>query len=788
MGEAADVVIVGGGVIGASVAFHLARRGGKAILIEKNRLATGETSLSPGLVMHQTGMSELSRLAKFSIEEYAGLPERYGVDVGFHRLGSILYSTQHKDELSIYLKVQTDLGIPTRILSSAEISSMVPFVNTSDIKAGVYCSLDGYVDPSSLALFYAGEAQKSGVDIREHVELRGIRTTQGRVTGIETSEGFLKATTIVNATGALAHRVGNYLGVDFPVRNETRNIVVVGPSPFGAFPILEHVESEWYFRPFNDNGVLAGVGYTISAEKEPSDLHPPAAYNLALAASNFFTHRVPEIASSHIISEWCGIRSLTTTGVPVIGSIEGIEGFLNCCGWSGFGITCAGAAGELMADLILSGDTKLVELEPFLFSNHEPEPLQWKRRDGDLLLGDQTLSEVASKFGTPLYVYDSRIIADRLKRVTDTFPDFEILFSLKSNPNPSIAKVLAQLGASSEVGSIAELRVAIQAGFPPSKITYGGPSKQENELHEALKAQVGIIDVESIPELRTVERLGRRLQEKIPVTFRVNTTYHPAVAGELMAGAPSQFGIDEETLVDQIKAEDCRYADYQGVHAHIASQVLDVESWIFHYKNLAQMAKKFSSELGFDLKILNFGGGLGVPYARREQFFALKTLGRKARGALDLEFGHLRNKPRCQIELGRYLVAESGIFLTRILELKTSRGTDFVITESAISGLSRPAMPWAQQHPCSIVSKQNALPVGRYKVVGRSCLPSDVLSESVELPDPQPGDVLGVHNAGAYGLTMSLVLWASQTPPAEVLYQNGEFILARKRSPEILWN
>jgi diaminopimelate decarboxylase len=781
MPQKADVAIVGGGVIGASVAFHLAERGGiKVILFERDTLGGGETSASPALLMHQTGNSELSLLAKLSVKEYASRADK-GVDIGYHRSGSIVYTTRSEEALLNYVKIQQALDIPTKSLSQSEIANMVPFVNTADIKAGVYCPLDSYVDPGRLSQFYAQGARDGGVDIRQHVEVIGVRTAAGRVTGVETSEGYVETKTLVNASGALAHHIGQYVGLELPVKNEIRNIVVVGPTALGEFPIMEHAESEWYFRAFNHDRLLAGVGYTVDAEREPRDLRPAADPNAALATSQFFNHRVPKIASAHVVAQWSGIRSLTPKGIPIIGHVEGVEGFLNCCCWSGFGITCADAAGRLMADLILDGQTKLVDVDPFLFRNHEPEPLQWERKKGHLLLGDQTLLEVAGRFGTPLYLYDSRIILDRLKRITDAFPDFEILYSLKSNPNPFIATILARSGMSAEVGSVAELRTALSAGFPPGKITFGGPSKRESELEEAVASGVATIDVESLSELRAIEDLGVKHQRRIPVTLRINTLYRPAVAGELMAGGPSEFGIDEENLIENLKGTRFNYVDYQGVHAHVASQVLDAEALAVHFSNLAHIAKKFSSELGFELKIINFGGGIGVPYARREQNVALGELGRKIRRTMSEAFGHLKEKPRLQMEPGRYLVAESGIFLTRILDKKYSRGTNYLITESGISGFSRPAMPWAQQHLCSIVSKQDVLPVENFKVVGRSCLPSDVLSESTPLPDPQPGEILAVSNTGAYGYTMSFLLWASQLPPIEVVFHDGKLTVARER-------
>lgn len=410
----------------------------------------------------------------------------------------------------------------------------------------------------------------------------------------------------------------------------------------------------------------------------------------------------------------------------------------------------------------------------------------WIKQNKDLFLGEEPVSSIAKKFGTPLYLYDGEIAANRLRLIREAFPGFEILYSLKANPNPAIAQILSKSGAGADVASPQEIKFAREAGFASSKITFGGPGKLGSELRDAVHDGIGLIDVESKRELEILEEIGEDYPRAIPVTLRINTKYHPPIAGEIMAGVGTQLGIDEETLSETIGRSKPNHVTYEGIHVHVASQVLESSSLLDHYKNTAKLSIELASTLNFELKVVNFGGGLGVPYSPKDPSLDLTALGRETQEMLSRLYSGTNAKPKFQLELGRFLVAECGIFLTEIVEVKRSRGSTFVITDTGINGLTRPVMSWAQQHPCTIVSKEGEKPMGSYKVVGRSCLPGDILRESVELPDPQPGDILAIHNAGAYGYTMSMLLWSSHKIPREILFFDGRTKeISTNRTPEL---
>ncbi|MFC1678716.1 hypothetical protein ACFL2T_00655 [Elusimicrobiota bacterium] len=386
---------------------------------------------------------------------------------------------------------------------------------------------------------------------------------------------------------------------------------------------------------------------------------------------------------------------------------------------------------------------------------------------------------VTRKYGTPTYVYDGDVALAKLAEVRHAFKGIEILFAFKANPNPGLLRVFAHAGVGADVASMGELRLALKAGFRPRDIVLGGPGKPASELEEAVRVGVGAINVESDREIRLLADIGRRQGSKARVIIRVNTRHRPPIAGELMAGGASRFGIDEEVVSKRLGRLKSRFVEYLGIHAHVASQVLDANSLIAHYGKLAKIAKNISAQLGFPLKVLNFGGGLGVPYGPKEHHLDLRKLGSRTSAVLASAFPATTCRPRFQLELGRYLVAECGLFLTEVLEVKCSRGKRFVITDSGINGLARPAMPWAQQHPCTLLARRKRSPTQRCVVVGRTCLPSDVLCQSARLPTPRPRDVIVVRNCGAYGYTMSMVLWASLTPPTEVLIARGKVVEVR---------
>jgi len=397
----------------------------------------------------------------------------------------------------------------------------------------------------------------------------------------------------------------------------------------------------------------------------------------------------------------------------------------------------------------------------------------WPAAGPDLLVGETTVAALAERFGTPLYVYSGDMMRERAATLHDAFSGFEILYSIKSNPSPAVCRLLAETGFEAGVSSQSEIDVAIDAGYAPNGMGFVGPAKSATALRHALDQGVGMIYVESLTEIRRLEELAREYDRRLSIALRINTRRRPSSAGELMAGVPSQFGIDEEAVDTVIPEIDRDWLEICGVHTFVASQVMDARSLLMHFETVAALAIEIASTHRLNLQVVNFGGGFGIPYSPAERLLDIEKLGKRIWTHMPTAWRRGYGKPRLCLEVGRFLVGEAGLFLTRVVDVKRSRGTTFIVTESGISGFARPAMDWAQQHPCSVLGKAAKRKTELCTVVGPSCMPSDVLCENVDLPLPEEGDVVVMHNTGAYGMTMSMLDWGSFAAPREVLCTGG---------------
>jgi diaminopimelate decarboxylase len=406
----------------------------------------------------------------------------------------------------------------------------------------------------------------------------------------------------------------------------------------------------------------------------------------------------------------------------------------------------------------------------------------WKCEGEQLLVGKTRLSDLfmRGQFRTPLYLYDADIIQNRISQLKQGFPNFSLLYSIKSNPTLAIAALMRDAGVGAEIVSFGELGLVRRVGFDLKKVAVTEPGKKEDDLVEYIDANVGLLQVDSEREILLVNSLSARRHVQTSVIVRVNPLHTYGGSRENMSG-PSKFGISEEDVVDVIKRNQGEYIEFKGFHVFTGSQVLDYDILVKKFKDIARMSKELAHKSGTDLEHINFGGGFGVPYTREEQPLDIIQLGKDASRILDEEFLDFANKPCFYLELGRYLVAEAGIFLTKVTEVKNSRGTRFVITDSGINNFARPAMPWAMQHRCAVISKMNKKTNGVYKVVGSLCQPSDILCEEAELPEPEPGDIIAFFNAGVYGYTMSPQFYHSRDLPAEILYYQDDFHTIRPR-------
>ncbi len=410
--------------------------------------------------------------------------------------------------------------------------------------------------------------------------------------------------------------------------------------------------------------------------------------------------------------------------------------------------------------------------------------------DGRLVVGGLALARIAAEHGTPLYVYDRGVLAGAWTALVAALPDpVEVFYSIKANPTGSILAWFVDRGAGLEVASAGELDRALAAGCASDRIVFAGPGKTDAELDRALRAGIGELHVESLREVDRLATIAGRLDRVAPVVLRVNPAGDVGGAAMRMGGRASQFGIDEEALdaaVERVVGDP--RLDLLGVHLYVGTQILDAGALVGHARRAAEVARDVATTSGTDLATIDLGGGLGVPYFDHEERLDLEAYGRGLAEVLAAARKHPRLAgARWILEPGRFLVAEAGLYVARVLDVKTSRGETFVVTDGgmhhhlAASGNLGQAIP----RPFPIVAPERMdEPAGDpVHLVGPLCTPLDVLGRRVALPRLEPGDLVAVLQSGAYARSASPLGFLSHPEPAEVWVGEGIAEVIRRAVP-----
>ncbi len=402
-------------------------------------------------------------------------------------------------------------------------------------------------------------------------------------------------------------------------------------------------------------------------------------------------------------------------------------------------------------------------------------------------MGGVAITTIVGKHGTPMYVYDGDMLCSRYDALRSAFPSFEIFYSMKANPSLALVGLLRQIGAGSEIASGGELFLAKELGHDPLDIVFAGPGKTDRELEDAIISGIFAINVESLRELERVGRIAKLIGIPARVALRINTTVGLSKSGggsagplhERMAGGPSKFGIDEEKLDALTEHWDKRAVEIVGIHVYTASQILDADEIVENARRTVAVAEHVEGIIGEPLMAIDFGAGFGVPHYEEEAPLDLPALGASVEGVFK-PFSERKNM-RLLLELGRYLVSECGVFVTRVIELKESRGERFVITDGGINQFVRPVL-MKVKHEARVISRLCTPTPTVAKLSGPLCTPIDITSEQIQVPeDIALDDLVGIFNAGAYGFSMSPQLFLSHPSPVEVLVLDGEIIETRRR-------
>lgn len=398
-------------------------------------------------------------------------------------------------------------------------------------------------------------------------------------------------------------------------------------------------------------------------------------------------------------------------------------------------------------------------------------------------IGGVPVSVLAQRFGTPTYVYDGATLRATYAGLRERLhPAVDLFYSLKANPNVSVAALLRSLGAGMEVSSLAELATARWAGARPEEIILLGPGKSAEELRTAVELGIRAVVCESLDEVAEVDALAS--SGRVPVLLRVNPDFATKGSRLAMGGKPRQFGTDQEILREAGQTlRALRHVDVLGIHVYMGTRILNAADIVHNTRGALAAATELSAAIGFPLRCVDVGGGLGVAYFDQESDLDLDATVDGVNAAVT-EFR--ADHPECRIimELGRYLTARSGTYLVRARYVKRSRGQWFVVTDGGMNhhmaaiGLGSFVK---RNYPIRSLSHPDAPATEQYTITGPLCTPEDVLGRNVALPTVSPGDLLGVRRSGAYGSTASPGLFLSHGYPAEVLVLDGEAHLVRDR-------
>lgn len=398
------------------------------------------------------------------------------------------------------------------------------------------------------------------------------------------------------------------------------------------------------------------------------------------------------------------------------------------------------------------------------------------------------LLEAASRFGTPLYVYDFEAVAERFARLHRLFGrHFGVSYAIKANPNLELMKAMLDFGGSNGSGggvesfdasSIAEVEQALAAGMAAAGISFSGPAKRPVEIRRAVEAGVGQLVVESVADARIASAAATALGRRQAVLVRLNPLRTVRRMGASMGGGASQFGLDEETMAAELpRIQALHGVDLVGFHVYSGSNCLDAPAIVENFTIMTEVMRKARDIACVRPRRLIFGSGFGVPYTPADTPLDVEAV---AAGVLPL-MDALRADPdyaatELTLEMGRWLVGEAGWLLASVVGAKHSRGTDLRMLDA---GFNANLAAWGMmgsviRRNWRIANLSNpGAATARFTLVGPLCTSIDRLATDCELPELRVGDVIAIAGSGAYGLTASPVRFISHPEPGEVAWENG---------------
>ena len=394
-------------------------------------------------------------------------------------------------------------------------------------------------------------------------------------------------------------------------------------------------------------------------------------------------------------------------------------------------------------------------------------------REGELTLGGISISQLAARVGsTPFYAYDRDLISDRVAEMRKYLPSqLKLHYAMKANPMPAVVQHLSRIVDGLDLASAGEMAVALDTGMDPALISFAGPGKTHSELSQAIAAGV-VINMESAAEMETIARLSGELGIAAKVAIRVNPDFELKSSGMKMGGGPQQFGVDAENVPEMLRRLGDLNLAFMGFHIFSGSQNLNENSLLETQQKTLELAVSLSEFAPNLPKHVNIGGGFGIPYFPGDKPLNLKSLGEGLGKLLD-KFHEQMPDTEVVIELGRYIVGEAGLYVTRVVDKKTSRGEVYLIMDGGMHHHLAASGNFGQlirkNYPVAIANRMGASVKEQVNIVGCLCTPLDRLGDRMLLPQAEVGDLVVLYQSGAYGLSASPMSFLGHPAPKEVL-------------------
>lgn len=388
---------------------------------------------------------------------------------------------------------------------------------------------------------------------------------------------------------------------------------------------------------------------------------------------------------------------------------------------------------------------------------------------------------IIEKWGTPLFIYDAETIKNKYNYLRKNLPaGVDIFYAMKANPNLALVKQLVNLGAGVEVASEGELYACKKVGVDPKNIVFAGPSKTFEDISMAVEMGIYALNAESVGEIERINEIARSKKTVMDVELRINPEFEVAGAAVNMGGGSKKFGIDSESISAAIaQVSPLKHIRLQGIHIFAGTGIQNSEGFLSNLENCFKLAEEMN-RTHFKVLSIDFGGGIGIPYSDEDSGLSIEGISDKISGMIEKYPFIKENGTRLIAEPGRYLVGQSGIYITKVIDKKHSRGKDYLLVDGGAQHLLRPAL-LAQGQPTFNLSKKQEK-FQPYDVGGSLCTSIDFLGKDLLLPeDSAEGDYIGVFCSGAYGYTESMPFFLSHDVAPEILVHNGKSDVVRPR-------